>query len=542
MWRFVAHFLLVLLVLEPFGWLVSAQGGEHSELLSQMALQHHYEKVLRTHEQQRFDLEEKLEALKKRSTRGRSGRVVRQKVQEVRQKLKGIDQRIQSSEDRLYKVHKDMDQLRKAEFGPTASLRDEELSVAVGAGNSLNILNATHHASKIPAHLRQKNPTTGILTRSKNQVTIIEKWKNGKYYKVNRYTEGPHKGKFAKGGKQELSAKEVKKMGSKLKTQQVAELKSSLSQSQTRIDSLRQQIRKAADPTTKTKLQGKLERSQKIQSELKADLQKSQAKPVTSFIKSGASYAAMAVAITGGYRLVKQAIAADGDLSDLDYKAAFNFMGTEDFWAGTAGGFTGGMVGAAITSFLPGPFKVLGAIAGASVGHQAAMGALGGTDWTQIGAQTIGSTLGFLLGAFIGAFLGPFAPVAIIAFSMLGSWAADAALEWIRKSLTPGVTAFNLQEGRDPTLVEVQAYADQYLSNDLSKYDSFSEDALREELWITYSNYRTLQELEPEFQSPGERDSWEFETKAEWTRYQYLKNLLNNRKAAYFGNQAIVSN
>jgi hypothetical protein len=541
MWRFVAHFLLASLVLEPFGWLVVAQGGEHSDLLSQMALRHHYEGVLRGHEQDRFALEEKLETLKRRSTFGRSGNVNRKRSREIQLKLRDLDQRIQSGENRLYKVRKDIDHLRQTEYGQKASLKDEELSVAIGAGNALNILNATNHASKIPAHLRQKNPTTGVLARTKTKITTIEKWKNGKYYKVSRYADGPSKGKFAKGGRQELTAKEVKKMGSQLKTQQVSELRSSLSQSQTRIDSLRQEIRKTADPAAKTKLQGKLDRSQKIQSELKADLQKSQARPVTSFIKSGASFAAMAVAITGGYRLVKQAIAADGDLSDLDYKAAFNFVGTEEFWAGTAGSFTGGMLGAAITSFLPGPFKVLGAIAGASVGHQAAMGALGTTDWTQIAVQSIGSTMGFLLGAFIGAFMGPFAPIAIIAFSILGSWAADMALEWIRKSLTPGISAFNLKENRDPTLVEVQAYADQFLSDDLSKYDVLTEAALREELWITYSNYRTLQELEPEFQSPQERETWEQETKVEWTRYQYLKSLLDNRKAAYFGNQTVVS-
>ena len=67
----------------------------------------------------------------------------------------------------------------------------------------------------------------------------------------------------------------------------------------------------------------------------------------------------MSVAITGGYNLVQQAIANDGDLTNLDYNAAFKFISTEEFWAGTAGSFTGGMDGAALTSFLPGPFKVL---------------------------------------------------------------------------------------------------------------------------------------------------------------------------------------
>ena len=174
------------------------------------------------------------------------------------------------------------------------------------------------------------------------------------------------------------------------------------------------------------------------------------------------------------------------------------------------------------------------------MGHQFGTGGWRTADWAQIGAQSIGSTIGFFLGAFIGSFLGPFAPVAIIAFSILGSWVADKALQWLRNSFTPGVSGIDLSEMRDSGYEEVEAYADMVATEDFSSYNQLSEGALREELWITYTNYKTLQESGGEFHTDQQKEIYTTELRREWARYLYIRNLLTSKKQAYFGNQAVI--
>ena len=538
--RLIAWILISILALQPLASKLFAIGDQaQSDLLSQLTLQRHFEESIRTREHQKYELQLELETLQNSNPNGELRRSTQSRIQEITQQIQVLDRSIDANQGNLHGVRQSIDSIRRGSVNQAASIEDEELSVILGASNAANIVNAAHHAAQVPGHIRQANPTTGVLSQANGKVTAIEKWSDGKFYKVTRYSDGPNKGRFA-GGREELSRSDVRKMGSQLKTQQVENLRSSLGQSQARIDSIKQQIRSAKDPNVRANLQQKLGQVEKVQSELKSELKRSEARPVTNFIKSGLSFAAMSVAITGGYNLINQAIANDGDLSKLDYKAAFQFMTEEDFYTGVAGSFTGGMLGAALTSFLPGPFKVLGAIAGASVGHQFGTGGWRTADWAQIGAQSIGSTIGFFLGAFIGSFLGPFAPVAIIAFSILGSWAADKALEWIRSSFTPGISAFNLDEMRDESYEEVEAYADMVSTEDFSSYSQLSESALREELWITYTNFKTLQESGGNFASAQQENLYNDELRREWARYLYIRNLLTSKKQAYFSEQSAI--
>ena len=140
-------------------------------------------------------------------------------------------------------------------------------------------------------------------------------------------------------------------MGTELKAQQIKGLNQSINDSSTRINALKQELKTTTTKEGRTQIKNRIDRLSKVQSELKAELKTAKTSPVTNFVRSGTSFAAMSVAITGGYNLVQQAIANDGDLTNLDYNAAFKFISTEEFWAGTAGSFTGGMVGAALTSF-----------------------------------------------------------------------------------------------------------------------------------------------------------------------------------------------
>ena len=331
-------------------------------------------------------------------------------------------------------------------------------------------------------------------------------------------------------------------MGTELKAQQIKGLNQSINDSSTRINALKQELKTTTTKEGRTQIKNKIDRLNKVQSELKAELKTAKTSPVTNFVRSGTSFAAMSVAITGGYNLVQQAIANDGDLTNLDYNAAFKFISTEEFWAGTAGSFTGGMVGAALTSFLPGPFKVLGAIAGASVGHQFATGTWRDTDWTAVAAQTLGSTIGFFLGAFIGSFMGPFAPIAVIAFSIIGSYLADLALKWIRTQFSPRLNGIDLSELRSEEVAEVEAFADMTPEEELLRYKSMPEDDLRRELWLRYHNHQLLQESGSELEDPEQIQEWKSNLRTEWVHYQAIRETLAERKKSFFTEeQAITS-
>ena len=116
-------------------------------------------------------------------------------------------------------------------------------------------------------------------------------------------------------------------MGTEL-SQQIKGLNQSITDSSTRINALKQELKTTSTKEGKTQIKN-IERLNKVQSELKAELKTAKASSVTNFVKSGSSFAAMSVAITGGYNLIQQAIANDGDLTNLDYNA-FKFVEGEE--------------------------------------------------------------------------------------------------------------------------------------------------------------------------------------------------------------------
>lgn len=519
-----------------------ASEADHSELLGKLSLKQHYEDTIRRRAEQRYNLQVEKELLESSRGSANFSDTDRERIIQIDGALAVIDRSIESNQTQLSTVQRGIETIRQRDFGAVGSLEDESLSVTIGAANAANTLNSFTALKGIPGQLTgSSNPALGVVAKSGNTVTSIERWQDGKYYRVSRYSGGPNNGKFAPGGRQEISQSEIKKMGSQLKAQQIQRLNQGIADSQARVQSLQKDLKAAPTKEAKAQIKGKIDRLNKVQSELKAELSTAKSSPVTNFIKSGASFAAMGVAITGGYNLVQQIIANDGDLTNLDYKAAFQFISTEEFWAGTAGSFTGGMIGAAVTSFLPGPFKVLGAIAGASVGHQFATGSWRDADWTSIAAQTIGSTIGFFLGAFVGSFMGPFAPIAVIAFSIMGSYLADKALEWMRNQFTPELTGIDLSELRSDEEAEIEAFAEMVPDEDLIKYQAMPEDELRRELWLRYHNHQMLQEAGTEIEDAQQKMEWQANLRAEWIHYQAIRQTLNSRKQEHFQNDSVLS-
>lgn len=532
--RSICVILIFSLVLQPLLPLFAAE-ADHSELLGQLSLQQHYQDTIRRRAEQRYNLQVEKELLEQSASSSSSSETDKQRLQQIDGALALIDRSIQANQDQLSTVQQGIERIRARDFGESGTLADERLSVTMGAANAANTLNALNAVKGIPGQLSgSANPAVGVIARTADTYTSIEHWKDGKYYKVTRYSGGEKHGSFAPGGRQEIPKSEVQRMGTELKTQQIQRLNQSINDSQTRIQSLQKELKVAPNGEAKAQIRGKIDRLNKVQSELKAELKTANSSPVTNFIKSGASFAAMGVAITGGYNLIQQAIAKDGDLTNLDYKAAFQFISTEEFWAGTAGSFTGGMVGAAMTSFLPGPFKVLGAIAGASVGHQFATGSWRDADWTSVAAQTIGSTIGFFLGAFVGSFMGPFAPIAVVAFSIMGSYLADMALQWMRAQFTPEITGIDLSEMRSNESAELEDFAEMVPTEDLMKYRSMPEDSLRRELWLRYHNHQMLQEAGVELEDPQQKLEWKANLRTEWIHYQAIRQTLTSRKQEHF--------
>ena len=519
-----------------------ASEADHTELLGQLSLQQHYEDTLRRRAEQRYNLQLEKELLEQAAESGQLGDSEIERLQQIDGAIALIDRSVKSNQQQLLTIQQEIETIRQRDFGENGSLEDERLSVVVGAANAANTLNSLNALQGIPGQISgANNPSTGVVARTGNTVTTIERWKDGKYYQVTRYSSGPNQGRFAPGGRQEIPKSEIKRMGTELKAQQIKGLNQSITDSSTRINALKQELKTTTTKEGRTQIKGKIDRLNKVQSELKAELKTAKSSPVTNFVRSGTSFAAMSVAITGGYNLVQQAIANDGDLTNLDYKAAFKFISTEEFWAGTAGSFTGGMIGAALTSFLPGPFKVLGAIAGASVGHQFATGTWRDADWTAIAAQTLGSTIGFFLGAFVGSFMGPFAPIAVIAFSIIGSYLADMALKWMRSQFTPQLTGIDLSEMRSEEIAEVEAFAEMVPDEELIRYKSMPEDVLRRELWLRYHNHQMLQESGAELEDPEQIQEWKSNLRTEWLHYQAIREALAERKQSYFGEQQPIS-
>tara|TARA_Y100000589_G_scaffold212531_1_gene200292 strand:+ start:371 stop:2002 length:1632 start_codon:yes stop_codon:yes gene_type:complete len=533
--------LIFTLALNPLVPLLASEAS-HTELLGQLSLQQHYEDTLRRRAEQRYNLQLERDLLERAAESGQLSNVENERLQQIDGAIALIDRSVQSNQEQLLTIQQEIETIRQRDFGESGSLEDERLSVTVGAANAANTLNSFSAMRGIPGQITgANNPTTGVIARTGDTVTTIERWKDGKYYKVSRYSSGPNQGRFAPGGKQEIPKSEIRKMGTELKAQQIKGLNQSITNSSARVSTLKTELKNATTPEAKAQIKGKIERLNKVQSELKAELKIAKSSPVTNFVKSGSSFAAMSVAITGGYNLIQQAIANDGDLTNLDYKAAFKFISTEEFWAGTAGSFTGGMIGAALTSFLPGPFKVLGAIAGASVGHQFATGTWRDTDWTAVAAQTIGSTIGFFLGAFVGSFMGPFAPIAVIAFSIIGSYLADMALKWMRNQFTPQLTGIDLGEIRSDEVSEIEAFAEMVPDEELIRYKAMPEDDLRRELWLRYHNHQMLQEVGTELEDSEQILEWKANLRTEWVHYQAIRDALAERKQEYFSEQQPIS-
>ncbi len=519
-----------------------ASESDHTELLGQLSLQQHYEDTLRRRAEQHYNLQIEKELLEQAAQSGQLSDSEIERLQQIDGAIALIDRSVQSNQQQLLSIQQEIETIRNRDFGENGSIQDESLSVTVGAANAANTLNSLNALQGIPGQISgANNPTTGVIARTGNTISTIERWKDGKYYRVTRYSSGPNQGRFAPGGRQEIPKSEIKRMGTELKAQQIKGLNQSITDSSARLNTLKQELKTTSTKEGRTQIKGKIDRLNKVQSELKAELKTAKSSPVTKFVKSGSSFAAMSVAITGGYNLIQQAIANDGDLTNLDYNAAFKFISTEEFWAGTAGSFTGGMVGAALTSFLPGPFKVLGAIAGASVGHQFATGTWRDTDWTAVAAQTLGSTIGFFLGAFIGSFMGPFAPIAVIAFSIIGSYLADMALKWIRTQFTPQLTGVDLNELRSDEIAEVEAFADMVSDEELIRYKSMPEDVLRQELWLRYHNHQMLQEAGVEIENPEQIQEWKSNLRTEWVHYQAIREALAERKQNYFAEEQPIS-
>ena len=96
--------------------------------------------------------------------------------------------------------------------------------------------------------------------------------KDGKYYQVTRYSNGPNQGRFAPGGRQEIPKSEIKKMGTELKAQQIKGLNQSINDSSTRINALKQELKTTTTKEGRTQIKNKIDRLNKVQSELKAEL------------------------------------------------------------------------------------------------------------------------------------------------------------------------------------------------------------------------------------------------------------------------------
>ena len=104
------------------------------------------------------------------------------------------------------------------------------------------------------------------------------------------------------------------------------------------------------------------------------------------------------------------------------------------FWGGTAGSFVGSMAGTAIASAIPGGalIKTLFAVGGAAIGWQAGSGNLENTDWTKLGATTVGATVGAIAGGILLSFLGPFGPmIGGMVGHVVAGWLVDKVRSWM---------------------------------------------------------------------------------------------------------------
>ena len=172
----------------------------------------------------------------------------------------------------------------------------------------------------------------------------------------------------------------------------------------------------------------------------------------SSLAASAAKWAAFSVAMTLSTRAFEQLKANDWNFKAIDWNYVSQPLKTADFWGGTAGSFAGSML---LTAMIPGGafIKTLAGISGAAIGWQLGTGNLMETDWTELGATSIGATIGATLGLALG-------PIGSFIGGMLGHYAASWLLKWVRKKLHPGYTAYDHSSREAYTVDPQKAYAD----------------------------------------------------------------------------------
>ncbi|MCO4783484.1 MAG: DUF456 domain-containing protein [Candidatus Cloacimonetes bacterium] len=531
--KIISYILIVTLILQTSIPLFANGMSEdtRAELYNAVSLQEHYQAKVIQHEGKLYNLEAELEVMN--ADAGSDPDLYRGQIArraEIQRDIKTLESRISDNRQLLHQTSTQVDNIRSHGFSGPASPDQEKIATSVAA------VNASAASSNFGNAVAVVNPTTGlqphVIGTKNNIVTAIERHADG-WHKVNRHASGPNKGRYAKGGRQKLTDAEVTKMGNQLKTSHVNNLQTSIQNNQTKITDLKGQLN-GADKAAKKAIKAEIKGHEKIQSELKSELKRSQSSPASRFIKSGVTFAAMSVAVTASYNIVHQIIQNKGDVSKVNFKEAFQFITTAQFWTANAGAFTGSMVGSALTSFLPGPFKILGVIAGGALGYQIGSGQLGSTDWASLGAQVIGSTIGYFVGAFVGAFLGPFAPIAIIVFSILGSILAEKALTWLRSKFTPKVQSGDIMDLRDGSYEDFEEEASRIDGVDYAQIDNMSEVELRDLMWVTYNQYRQSQEMLSANPDAQNIEDLQKLNAVEFAKYTYIKQKLNAKRTSHF--------
>lgn len=502
-----------------------------------MSLREHYATVLSEREQERYDIEAELASLEGAEPRNSTeAQELQRRHQELSVRLRIVEESVRNNQSQLYEAERRLSDARQTALSERESAATGELSAAVTAAGMTQIQGGVNAARELPlAFQRPPTPTTGVLSTNGNVTTTIERWNDGNLYRVNRYNNGPNQGRFAEGGRQRLTEAEVRSMGSQLQTQHVQGLRTNLATAEANATTLRQQLSTATTAEQRAGIERQMQDNQRLRQELSQELRRVEARPVRDFIVSGVSFAAMSVAITASYNIIQQAVAANGDLSQVDLAAATAFVTDGQFWATTTGTYFGGMAGRALTAFLPGPFRVLGTIAGGTIGAQLASGNWRDADWAMLGAQTIGSTIGYMLGAFIGSLMGPLAPIAIIVFSIAGAWLAEKALEWIRSVFSPKITPYQFEESGDENRETVEIFADAMREQNLDELDSMSVDQLREQLWVSHQEVAAWQEAGSQLDSDAARVEWRNQLQEKMVRHEQVRRAMDRRRMEFQG-------
>jgi hypothetical protein len=521
-------FIQLLLICHP---IFAMDENLQSDLLSRMSLREHFATTLSTREQERYDLESQLDNL--RAIEPRNQYEAQQKAMQERELLSQIqvvERSGVSTQRQLQDTEVRLNEARTQALTQRDQNTTRDISVITAAANVAHTQTALQAVRDMPlAFNRPPVPTTGVIAQNGNVTTTIEQWRDGSHYRVNRYTDGPNQGRFAEGGRQKLSDAEVRQMGGQLRTQHVEGLRTNLSTSEARIAGLRQELSQAPS-SQRAEIQNRIDQQTRTQQELRQELRRVEARPVRDFVVSGVSFAAMSVAITASFNIISQTVENDGDLSKVDLAQATAFVTEATFWRDLSGNYFGGMAGRALSAFLPGPFRVLGTIAGGTIGTQLVSGRWREADWAMLGAQTIGSTIGYLLGAFIGSLMGPLAPIAIIAFSIAGAWLAEKALEWIRGVFSPKITSYRPDGSNMSDSAVIDTFREALEDSSFQELENLSTEELRKELWATHNELVAYQERGNQAQSDEQRINSNADIKAKQIAHEKVRRALDRRR------------